>query len=79
METGVIQASRTLRAVGKRKGIDPDIQRRLDIACVTPHLHPRHLRNDTPKRKIRKPYTNDLVYHAWKIEQEITRGEAAIS
>ena len=53
---GVIHASKRLRT----EGLDPELQKKLDAACVAPHLHPRNLRNDntwTPRNGKRKgPY-----------------------
>lgn len=42
MDGGVKNLSRKLRT----EGLDPEIQKKLDEACVTPHIHPRWKRND---------------------------------
>lgn len=31
----------------KKKGITQELQKKLDEACVAPHIHPRCMRNDT--------------------------------
>ena len=41
MEGGVKNAARKLR----EEGVEPEVQKRLDKACVQPHLHPRWRRN----------------------------------
>lgn len=41
---GIKNAMRRL----KKKGMSPDLQTRIDLACVSPHLHPRKWRNYDP-------------------------------
>lgn len=43
MDGGIKNAARRL----KTEGVDPDIQKKLDISCPTPHIHPAWKRNDS--------------------------------
>jgi hypothetical protein len=69
MEEGVAHARRRLRT----EGLAPEIQKRLDESCPSPHLFPRNRRNDntwTPRNSRRKgPYTGDEHYHRWLTEK----------
>lgn len=42
MEQGVKNSARKL----KNKGLSEELKTKIDEACVVPHIHPRHLRND---------------------------------